>query len=92
MLKFNLLPGEVIRKVKFIDESQNVEHHAVFSMLKVMDYEGLLPKGYLTRVKNKQISYNTCIKMCYKLADQTKFRMESIEYKNGQLLALVERA
>lgn len=92
MLKFNLKSGEVIRKVKFVDSKVSTSYHAVWSFLKVLNHEGLLPKGYLTRVKNKNIGYHASLLMCKKLAEQSKYRMESLAYKGGYLFALVEKA
>lgn len=91
MIKFNLQQGEVIRKFTFIDSKVSLSHHATFRMLQILDYEGLLPRGYLTRVKNRNIGYHKSLLMCKKLAPQSNYRLQSLQYKQGYLLALVEK-
>lgn len=91
MLKFNLNEGEVIRKVKYTKDALRVHHHATHSFLKVLNHEGLLPRGYLTRVNNRHIKYETAYAMCKKLEGQSKYRIAITFYQGYYLIALVEK-
>ena len=90
-IKFNLVEGEVVRKVQYTKDSMMVSRIATFSFLKVLDYEGLLPKGYLTRVKNGHISYHTSVLMCRKQSPHSAYRLASTKYGEYTLIGLVEK-
>ena len=90
-IKFNLVEGEVVRKVQYTKDSMMVSRIATFSFLKVLDHEGLLPKGYLTRVKNGHISYHTCVLMCRKQSQHSAYRLASAKYGEYTLIGLVEK-
>lgn len=93
-VKFNLRNGEVIRKVKgFVEaDGKQVAHRVVWDYLNVLNYEGLLPKGYLTRASNGNISYQSCVKMCERLFNESKYRIESFRIDDSRhLVALIEK-
>lgn len=91
MLKFNLLKGEVIRKIKYTNQEAMFAKHALYSYLKVLDYEKLLPKGYLTRVNNKNIGIEAAYRMAKRLELSSQYRI-SITHNNGYyFIALVEK-
>ena len=90
-IKFNLVEGEVVRKVQYTKDSMMVSRIATFSFLKVLDHEGLLPKGYLTRVKNGHISYHTSVLMCRKQSPHSAYRLASTKYGEYTLIGLVAK-
>lgn len=57
-IKFELKKGEVFVSAHKISiaEGKSIEGYVTYKMLVMLDNKGLLPKGYLTRVKNGHIS------------------------------------
>ena len=93
-VKFNLKKGEKIIKLKgFVKTGEiSIAHRATWDFLNILDYEGLLPRGYLTRARNKNIGYHSCLLMCQRLAPQSKYRLESYSLgDNKYLIALIEK-
>ena len=88
----NLEGGEKVIKVKYIKDCTNLLGHMVYSYLKVLDFEGLLPKGYLTRVNNKQIKFQTAYDMCLKAGQLSIYRVETCTYEDIEIFALVQKA
>lgn len=54
-----LCKDEVIVKSEVIYSTKSTEQIKTWKALQMLDVEGFLPKGYLTRVKNSNISYQS---------------------------------
>ena len=92
-INFELKSNEVIRKVSYVKQEGdlNMQKLYVYKMLQVLDNEGLLSRGYLTRVRNGHISYHTCLLMVRSLISSSRFAIKSLEVSPGYfVLALIE--
>lgn len=87
-LDLNLRENEMVVKEEriFATKELNIQKLATYKILKVMDYEGVLPKGYLTRVNNGQIKYNTIIKMVTSLKNETNYRVIVTEIADNKFV------
>lgn len=93
-LNFNLASNETIRKVSkiVVTEDTNMSKLYTFKMLAVLNYEGLLPAGYYTRVCNSHISYHKALLMVQNKLPLSSFHIASKEVKPlHYVIALIEK-
>ena len=95
MLKFNLRneADKIVKASKIkVSKYTNMPKLYTHKFLTVLDYEGLLPKGYMTRVNNGHIKYETALRMVQKLQSESNYYMMSKEVAPlHHVLVLIEQ-
>lgn len=75
---------KVIKAIRTtIPEGKTIEGFMVYKMLVIMNHQGLLPKGYLTRVRNGHISFKTALKKIVSIKNETNFTYNIISKSLG---------
>ena len=62
--KFDMKEGECIVHHEIVKSSKDPKFILLYKTLCYLDIEGLLPKGYLTKIKNGKINYDSALKYC----------------------------
>ena len=76
--------AKVIKAIRItIPEGKTIEGFMVYKMLVIMNHQGLLPKGYLTRVRNGHISFKTALKKIVSIKNETNFTYNIISKSLG---------
>lgn len=63
-IKFDMKKGECIVHHEIVKSSKDPKCILLYKTLCYLDIEGLLPKGYLTKIKNGKINYDSAFKYC----------------------------
>lgn len=83
--------NERLLRVRYASDELIAKKSGLYLYLKLLNHEGLLPKGYMTRVNNHHIKYDTLKLKCQEFEHTSKYFVRLCSYKNIYLLGLVER-
>lgn len=95
-ISFDLEDGEKIVNVKRlvgVENSTQLNKHIVYAYLTAMNHLNVIPKGYLSRVNNKNTSFISASKYVQsKLEQGFDYKIIAKEVEDSIMLALVKKA
>ena len=90
---FNIGAGQKLVKIYTCKDETQAHKFAVYTYMKILEYDQELPKGYMTKIKNGNIKFETLEQRYYAMQQllDSSYEVYESSYGDTYLIGLTKR-